>query len=72
MSLPAPLPGRDRERAPAPRPPIAPATPSGRAAEGLDDLRFRALVGAHAWAGLPAAVRARFGHRLGPGETVPV
>jgi len=38
--------------------------------EGLYDLRFRALLGAEAWAGLPPAVRARFSKRLGPGAAV--
>ncbi len=35
---------------------------------GLADLRFRALIGAEAWAALPAAVRARFGKRLAGGD----
>ena len=34
------------------------------------DLRFRALLGATAWARLPAAVRARFAHRLGENAVV--
>lgn len=36
----------------------------------LPDLRFRALLGATAWARLPAAVRARFAKRLAPGLSV--
>ena len=43
--------------------PAAPAAP--HADPCIHDLRFRALVGAAAWAGLPAAVRERFGRRLG-------
>lgn len=35
-----------------------------------DDMRFRQLLGAPAWAQLPAAVRRRFGKRLGPGQSV--
>ncbi|WP_254514979.1 DUF4166 domain-containing protein [Novosphingobium sp. G106] len=38
--------------------------------ETLPDMRFRALLGAEAWAGLPAAVRARFAKRLLPGRSV--
>ncbi|MDB5712384.1 MAG: hypothetical protein JWL96_4454 [Sphingomonas bacterium] len=34
------------------------------------DLRFRALLGTTAWARLPAAVRARFAHRLGENAVV--
>ena len=34
------------------------------------DLRFRALLGATAWARLPTAVRARFAHRLGKNAVV--
>jgi len=36
----------------------------------LPDLRFRALLGAEAWDGLPLAVRARFAKRLLPGRSV--
>ncbi|MEE4451519.1 DUF4166 domain-containing protein [Novosphingobium resinovorum] len=36
----------------------------------LDDMRFRALLGAAAWERLPAAVRARFAKRLLPGRSV--
>ena len=41
-----------------------------KARQSLHDLRFSALVGAADWARLPAAVRARFGKRLGPGRSV--
>jgi hypothetical protein len=34
------------------------------------DLRFRNLVGARAWAHLPAAIRKRFGKRLSKGQSV--
>lgn len=34
------------------------------------DLRFRTLMGAKAWDNLPEAVKARFGKRLGPGQSV--
>ncbi|CAN5502794.1 DUF4166 domain-containing protein [soil metagenome] len=34
------------------------------------DCRFRALLGAAAWSGLPATVRARFAHRLGDDAVV--
>ncbi len=37
---------------------------------GLVDLRFRTLLGTAAWSRLPAAVRARFSKRLGPGAAV--
>lgn len=37
---------------------------------GLHDLRFRTLLGAEAWAGLPAPVRARFSKRLRPGQSI--
>lgn len=42
--------------------PAAPAAP-------LADLRFRNLLGAPAWDALPPAVRARFGKRLGAGQS---
>lgn len=35
----------------------------------IADLRFRALMPEDEWASLPAAIRARFTTRLGPGET---
>ena len=38
--------------------------------DSLPDLRFRALLGQAAWSILPAAVRARFSKRLGPGLAV--
>jgi hypothetical protein len=44
---------------------VAAAAEAGRDA-ALCDLRFRALLGASAWARLPAAVRARFSKRLQP------
>jgi hypothetical protein len=36
----------------------------------LADMRFRALLGAEAWAALPPAVRARFAKRMAPGVSV--
>ncbi len=36
----------------------------------LHDLRFRALLGAAAWSGLPIPVRQRFSRRLSPGASV--
>jgi hypothetical protein len=36
----------------------------------LDDMRFRALLGADAWSALPAAVQARFASRLLPGHSL--
>jgi hypothetical protein len=41
-----------------------------RRASPLHDLRFSALLGAEAWARLPAAVRERFSKRLGDGAAV--
>ncbi|MGR4862369.1 DUF4166 domain-containing protein [Caulobacter sp. LARHSG274] len=38
--------------------------------EVLYDPRFRLLLGGEAWARLPAAVRERFGKRMGPGAAV--
>jgi len=55
-------------RQPIVAPPLAPRE-SGRDEE-LCDLRFRALLGAAAWARLPAALRSRFGKRLHPGDAV--
>lgn len=49
----------------------APVAPSAaRRNDGLPDLRFRALIGAEGWARLPAAVQARFAHRLAPGQAI--
>jgi hypothetical protein len=45
-----------------------PAAPT--ASPLIEDLRFRTLVGADAWAQLPEAVRRRFSKRLAPDETV--
>jgi hypothetical protein len=36
----------------------------------IGDLRFRALAGEEGWARLPAAVRARFEHHIGPGASI--
>jgi hypothetical protein len=47
----------------------APATPAQPAAAPLADPRFRRLLGPDGWAALPAAVRRRFGKRLGPGQS---
>lgn len=47
-------------------PAVVPATPG----DALTDLRFRTLLGAEAWAGLPAAVRTRFAKRLLPGRSI--
>lgn len=49
---------------PAGKAPAQPKVPE------LHDLRFRALLGAGAWARLPAAVRQRFSKRLYPGAAV--
>ncbi len=38
--------------------------------EALADLRFRTLLGVEGWARLPAAVQARFAHRLHPGDAI--
>jgi hypothetical protein len=55
-------------RQPIVAPPLAPRE-SGRDEE-LCDLRFRALLGAAAWARLPAALHSRFGKRLRPGGAI--
>jgi hypothetical protein len=56
------------------RPIIIPPETGSVAEAGRDnalcDLRFRALLGAAAWARLPAAVRARFSKRLQPGLAI--
>lgn len=39
-------------------------------AEGIVDLRFRALVGEEGWGRLPAAVQRRFSKRLAPGAVL--
>jgi len=55
------------------QPIVAPSPPAARESrpdEALCDLRFRALLGAAAWARLPAALHARFGKRLRPGMAV--
>ena len=39
-------------------------------AESVGDLRFRTLVGEKGWAELPAALRIRFEHHIGPGTTI--
>jgi len=44
--------------------------PTRQGEERLGDLRFRALVGAAAWSGLPAEVRERFSHRLTAGRAI--
>jgi uncharacterized protein DUF4166 len=53
---------------------IAPEEPARRLVSappaGLHDFRFRGLLGNAAWSRLPAAVRARFGKRLGPASAV--
>lgn len=49
--------------------PAAPALAAVRASS-LHDLRFNALLGAEAWARLPAAVRERFSKRLADGAVV--
>jgi hypothetical protein len=41
-----------------------------RPARAIGDIRFRALAGEAAWARLPEAVRARFEHHIGAGESV--
>jgi hypothetical protein len=44
--------------------------PAKAGAGELTDLRFHALIGAEAWAGLPSSVRHRFSHRLLPGGSL--
>ncbi|MBI1686038.1 DUF4166 domain-containing protein [Caulobacter hibisci] len=46
------------------------ARPGAPPTDTLHDLRFAALLGAEAWAGLPPAVRERFSKRLAPGLAV--
>ena len=49
---------------------ILPFRPVRRACpDEIGDLRFRSLIGEEAWARLPARTRARFGKRIGPGES---
>lgn len=50
----------------APRTELEPLPPQGE----LADLRFRALLPAEAWEGLPQAVRRRFSKRMAGGATV--
>lgn len=45
------------------------AAPCEAAAGTLADMRFRNLLGAQGWDGLPLSVRRRFGKRLGPGQS---
>jgi hypothetical protein len=47
-----------------------PAHPGLGGIEALGDLRFMTIVGAHAWAALPASVRARFTKRVADGDSV--
>jgi hypothetical protein len=44
--------------------------PARRPPGPLLDLRFRARAGEEEWTRLPAAVRARFEHHIGPGATI--
>ena len=68
---PAPRAAANRDAAPRPaREHDAPVSAGDDDTAPFDDLRFRALVGAEAWASLPVAVRRRFGKRLGEGRTV--
>ncbi len=46
-----------------------PARIPATAADGIGDLRFRALVGEAGWAALPETTRARFGKRVADGRT---
>lgn len=52
------------------RPAFHHTAPAAAGQAELCDLRFSALLGAEAWARLPAAVRARFSHRYAPGQSV--
>lgn len=53
---------------PRPAPAVARRTPRPAAPGRVLDPRYARLVGGPAWAALPAAVRARFSKRLGPGD----
>jgi uncharacterized protein DUF4166 len=48
--------------------PVRPAP--ARSAEEIGDLRFRSLIGAEGWAGLPEATRIRFSRRVRDGRPI--